>query len=89
MKNTKLLSILLITLFSNTIVIGQYWNRTNPGGGGWMMSVGALKPNDGTLLEIYRFKGKFSSSANIEVRTVLDGENKLAGFFVKKWKDKI
>ncbi len=48
-----------------------------------------LKPKDGTLHKIYRFKGKFSSSANVEVRTVLDGQNKLAGFFVKKWKENI
>ena len=46
-----------------------------------------MKPTDGTLFEIYRFKGKFNPDAEVEVRTVLDANGKLAGFFVKPWKE--
>ncbi|WP_343485769.1 hypothetical protein [Allomuricauda sp. d1] len=38
---------------------------------------------------IYRFMGDFESNAAIEIRTVLDAENKLAGFFIKPWSDKL
>jgi len=48
-----------------------------------------LKPSDGTLYETYRFKGVFSSNANVEVRTTLDGNGKLAGFYVMDWKDSL
>lgn len=48
-----------------------------------------LKPKDGTLYEVYRFKGKFSSSVDVEIRTTLDGNGKLTGIYVMKWKDKI
>jgi len=48
-----------------------------------------MKPVDGTLYEIYRFKGKFNPDANVEVRAVLDAEGRLAGFFVKPWKDNL
>jgi hypothetical protein len=46
-----------------------------------------MKPTDGTLFEIYRFRGKFNPGADVEVRTVLDADGKLAGFFVKPWHD--
>jgi hypothetical protein len=46
-----------------------------------------MKPTDGTLFEIYRFRGKFNPGAEVEVRTVLDADGKLAGFFVKPWHD--
>ena len=48
-----------------------------------------VTPTDGTLYEIYRFKGKFSSDVQPEVRAILDGNQKLAGFFVKPWKEKL
>ena len=40
-----------------------------------------LIPRDGTLYEVYRFEGKFSSTAHIEIRTTLDGNGKLAGIY--------
>lgn len=40
-------------------------------------------------LEIYRFKGDFSSKLEVEVRTVLDQSGRLAGFFVKPWRDEL
>ena len=46
-----------------------------------------LKPKDGTLYEVYRFKGKFSSKVDVEIRTTLDGNGKLAGIYMMKWKD--
>lgn len=48
-----------------------------------------MKSTDGTLYKIYRFKGKFNPEVEVEVRTVLDAENELAGFFVKPWKDEL
>lgn len=45
------------------------------------------KPTDGSLYEIYRFKGQFNQGANVEVRTVLDASGRLAGFFVRPWQD--
>ncbi len=46
-------------------------------------------PNDGSLYVIYRFRGNFSSKAKPEIRVVIDGNKKLAGFFILHWKDKI
>jgi hypothetical protein len=38
--------------------------------------------------KIYRFKGDFSNSnKKVEIRTILDGNNKIAGIFVKPWSD--
>jgi hypothetical protein len=38
----------------------------------------------------YRFKGTFSAvEANPEVRVMLDGEGKVAGFWVRHWMDEI
>ena len=48
-----------------------------------------MKPIDGTLYEIYRFKGNFKSGVEVEIRTVLDAHGKLAGFFVKPWKENL
>lgn len=45
------------------------------------------RPLDGTLYEMYRFKGQFDPRANVEVRTVLDASGRLAGFFVLPWKE--
>ncbi len=45
------------------------------------------KPKDGSLYEIYRFKGSFDPKANVEVRATLDANGKLAGFFVRPWRD--
>lgn len=36
---------------------------------------------------IYRFKGVFDSGADIEIRAVLNNKRKLAGFFVRPWKE--
>jgi hypothetical protein len=48
--------------------------------------VETLVPTDGSSLFIFRFKGKFSKTeATPEVRIVLDGEQKLSGFWVKPW----
>ena len=37
--------------------------------------------------DIYRFKGVFAFDLDVEVRVVLNGDDKLAGFFVKPWKE--
>jgi hypothetical protein len=47
-------------------------------------------PADGSLLQIFRFKGRFSKTeATPEIRVVLDGEGKLSGLWAKPWKSKI
>ncbi|TET81223.1 hypothetical protein E3J38_04290 [candidate division TA06 bacterium] len=47
-------------------------------------------PTDGSLLVIYRFRGRFSKSdARPEIRVVMDGEGKLAGLWLKPWKSRI
>ena len=48
-----------------------------------------LKRKDGILYETYRFKGKFTSEAKVEIRTTLDGNGKLKGFFILNWRDNI
>ncbi len=46
------------------------------------------KPKDGSLMMIYRFKGRFSKSdARPEIRVVMDGNDKLAGLWLKPWND--
>ncbi len=49
----------------------------------------ALTMKDGTAYTIYRFKGTFGEDRIGEIRAVLDAQEKLAGFFVKPWKDKL
>jgi len=50
----------------------------------------SAKPRDGTMLKIYRFKGTFKgSSAEPEIRVVIDGAGKLAGFWLKSWNDMV
>ena len=44
-------------------------------------------PKDETFLTVYRFKGKFESSATPEIRVVINKDNKLSGFWIKPWKD--
>lgn len=44
-------------------------------------------PKDGTFLTVYRFRGIFTSSAPPEIRVVINGNNKLSGFWIKPWKD--
>ncbi len=47
-------------------------------------------PTDGSLLVIYRFKGHFSKSkARPEIRIVMDGGGRLAGFWIKPWRAKV
>ncbi|XMO88236.1 hypothetical protein AAFN75_08060 [Algibacter sp. AS12] len=41
------------------------------------------------VYQIYRFRGYFELGSDVEIRSVLDSEGKLAGFFVKPWKDKL
>ena len=40
-------------------------------------------------LDLFRFKGDFGTSVIMEVRTVLNRDGKLAGFFVLPWQDKL
>ncbi len=51
--------------------------------------VETLVPADGSLLTIYRFRGNYSSSVKPEIRVVIDGEGRLAGFWIKPWRAKI
>ena len=46
-----------------------------------------MESEKGRKLKIYRFKGFFESESDTEIRTVVNDEGKLAGFFVKPWKD--
>lgn len=49
----------------------------------------ALRTKDKTA-EVYRFKSVFDKSADpVEVRVVLDAAGKLAGLWIKPWKDQI
>lgn len=49
-----------------------------------------LVPTEGTAYEIYRFRGQFGASGSgIEVRSVLNPEGKLAGFYFKPWKNRL
>lgn len=44
-------------------------------------------PTDGSLLLVFRFRGRFSRTrARPEIRVVLDGEKRLSGFWIKPWK---
>ena len=38
-------------------------------------------------LEVYRFKAQFNRNDAIEIRTVLNSDGKLAGFFIIPWKN--
>ncbi len=51
----------------------------------------ALKiyPKNGTSYDIFRFKGTFEKSNEVEIRAVLYKEGKLSGFFLKPWNDKL
>ena len=48
-----------------------------------------METTQGTTYEIYRFRGVFEKPAQIEIRTVLDAQGKLAGFYIKPWKDQL
>lgn len=39
--------------------------------------------------KVYRFKGDFELGLDVEVRSVINAEGKLAGFFVKPWQDNL
>jgi len=40
--------------------------------------------------EVYRFKGFFKKNENpLEIRVVLDRNNKIAGFWIKKWRNNL
>ena len=60
MKNANLLFVFLVWIFFTTTIIGQNWHRTNPGGGGWMMSVGAGPT--GTILVGSDLSGAYRST---------------------------
>jgi hypothetical protein len=43
---------------------------------------------DNTSIVIFRFKGDFDKSTKkLEIRVVLDGSSKIAGFWIKPWYD--
>lgn len=46
-------------------------------------------PKEGAFHTVYRFKGKFESSATPEIRVVINKENRLAGFWLKDWKNEL
>lgn len=48
-----------------------------------------LENTEGDKYKIYRFKGHFETDTNIEVRTIMDAQGKIAGFYIKPWSDKI
>ncbi len=60
MKNAYLFLVFLVWIFFNTVATGQYWHRTNPGAGGWMMSVGAGPT--GTILVGSDLSGAYRST---------------------------
>lgn len=60
MKKNNVFLISLFLIFFNTILTGQNWHRTNPGGGGWMMSVGAGPT--GTILVGSDLSGAYRST---------------------------
>ncbi len=42
------------------------------------------------VYEIYRFRGRFDGTdSEVEIRAVTDAGGKLAGFYVRPWKDKL
>lgn len=50
--------------------------------------VEAWEQSANSAFKILRYKGQFSeASQKMEIRVVLDGANKIAGFFVKPWSD--
>ncbi len=59
MKKANFVLILFSWFFAITLVNGQFWNRTNPGGGGWMMAVGAGPT--GTILVGSDLSGAYKS----------------------------
>jgi hypothetical protein len=44
---------------------------------------------EGKTYKVYRFKGDFEFGLPVEVRSVINSEGKLAGFFVKPWQNKL
>lgn len=45
---------------------------------------------DNLNLHVIRFKGKFEQSEELlEIRVVLNAENKIAGLWIKSWKDNL
>ena len=49
-----------------------------------------LVPDKGTAYEIYRFRGQFGNNGSgIVIRSVLNPEGKLAGFYFKPWKGRL
>jgi len=48
-----------------------------------------MESTDENKYKIYRFKGNFETSSDVEVRAVLNKEGKLAGFYIKPWNEKL
>jgi hypothetical protein len=48
-----------------------------------------MESTDENKYKIYRFKGNFETSSDVEVRTILNKEGKLAGFYIKPWNEKL
>ena len=47
-------------------------------------------PTEGTPYEIYRFRGQFGANGTgVEIRSVLNPEGKLAGFYYKPWQNRL
>jgi hypothetical protein len=44
---------------------------------------------EGKTYKVFRFKGDFEFGLPVEVRSVINQEGKLAGFFVKPWQNKL
>lgn len=50
----------------------------------------AYRSKSGPSLTVYRFRGSFAQTATTpEVRVVLDGQGKVAGFFILAWFDQL
>jgi hypothetical protein len=48
-----------------------------------------MESTDENKYKVYRFKGNFETSSDVEVRTILNKEGKLAGFYIKPWNEKL
>lgn len=48
-----------------------------------------VKLNKDKVYKIYRFRGNFEKTDEVEVRSVLDSNGRLAGFFVIPWKENL
>ncbi len=48
------------------------------------------RPKGGSALRIFRFRGEFTNAVERpEIRVVLDGQNRLAGIWLRPWNEKM